>query len=507
MPRSLFQNRFELGGESMNGSPNKRQWCISILAVVVLLLLSTSGAYGQSAGFATITGRALDPKGASVPDATVTAVNVDTGISRTTNTTSDGLYRFENLAAGVYDVTIEASSFTKTIVKNVKLQVGEARNVNFTLELSAQKQSILVTSEIPLVETTKTDVSINIDDRDVANLPTTTAYGGAQGASNDWQGLAYAAPGMRTDYTGLSSEIIGPGMVNSRGVVHNVDGGDISDVSTSVRDTLGASVEEVKEFQVITNNYNAEYGQAGGVILNVITKSGTNAIHGDGHAYIRGRNMGASDFFYNQGGATPAGCPASDFTDTTRTTQTSIQGCGRGQFYKHEYGFTAGGPFIKDRLFWFTSLEQVQQGLPSITTPFGATVVSASPTTELLWSAKVDAKLTDKHTLTVRFNEQRDLQDNLVSQTGPAVDSSGLVSTFTHDGMLNVGMVSTPTPHTVNEARFFWHRLRSGTPDKSNVPGQAFPTAYLGADFCCPQGNLHTVPPRPVREFRARSLH
>jgi len=480
-------------GEYMNFVNRGRSWGVFVFAIVVALLLSANVVYGQGR-YATITGRALDPKGASVPDAKVTAMNVETGLARTTTTTSDGIYRFEELVPGIYDVTIEAGAFSRAVAKGVRILVGESRDINFNLELAGQKESVVVTAEIPLVETTKTDVSINIDDRDVANLPTTTAFGGGPGAANDWQGLAYAAPGMRIDYTGLSAEIIGPGMVNSRGVVHNVDGGDISDVSTSVRDTLGATVEEVKEFQVITNNYNAEYGQAGGVILNVITKSGTNAIHGDGHAYIRGRNMGASEFFYNQGGAGGSngpgnGCPASDYDATG--TQTSIKGCGRAPFYKHEYGFTAGGPFIKDKLFWFTSLEQVQQGQPTITTPFGQTVVSSSPVTEILWSAKIDAKLTDKHTLSARFNVQRDLTDNVIVQTGPAVDSSGLVSSVVHDHTLNVGMVSTPSSHTVNEARFFWHWDRSGTPDKSNVPGQALPTAYLGADFCCPQAGLN----------------
>ncbi len=468
-------------------------WCGSLFAVAVVLLLSASLVYGQGGKFATITGRALDPKGASIPDAKVTVVNVETGIARTTTTTSDGIYRFEALAPGTYDVTIEASSFTKSVARGVKILVGESRDVNFNLELAGQRESVIVTSEIPLVETTKTDTSINLDDRDVANLPTTTAFAGLAGAANDWQGLAYAAPGMRTDYTGLSNEIIGPGSVNSRGVVHNIDGGDISDVSTSTRDSLGATVEEVKEFQVITNNYNAEYGQAGSVILNVITKSGTNAIHGDGHAYFRGRNMGASDFFYNQGLAgDPSGCPASSFVGGVYGgTLASAAGCGRAHFYKHEYGFTAGGPFIKDRLFWFTSLEQVQQGQPQITTPFGQAITVDSPTTEIIWSSKVDAKLTDKHTLTARFNVQRDLSDNLVVQTGPAVDPSGLVSQFNHDHTLNVGMVSTPTSHTVNEARFFWHWERSGTPVKSNFPGQALPTAYVGADFCCPQAGLN----------------
>ena len=472
----------------MKSCPRTWQWLTSICVAAVLLLVAASGAYGQSAGFANITGRVLDPKGAAVPDATVTATNVETGIVRSTKTTSDGLYRFENLLPGIYNVATEVGSFSRSEAKNIKLQVGEERNVNFDLTLSGQTETVLVSGELPLIETTKTDSSVVLDDRDVADLPTTTSFGGIGGVANDWQGLAYAAPGVRTDYTGLSSEMIGPGGVNSRGIVHNIDGADISDVSTSVRDSLGASVEEVKEFQVITNNYNAEYGQAGGVILNVITKSGTNEIHGDGHAYIRGRNMNASDFFYNQAGANPAGCPASDFSGGT---QTSVQGCGRAPFYKHEYGFTAGGPFVRDRLFWFTSLEQVQQGVPTITTPFGQAEATSSPTTELLWSAKVDAKLTDKHTLTVRFNEQRDLSDNLVVQTGLAVDSSGLTSSVIHDHVLNVAMISTPTSHTVNEARFAWHWERSETPDKSLVPGQAFANGYLGADFCCPQAGLN----------------
>jgi hypothetical protein len=475
---------------------NRGRSCgVFIFAIAVVLFLSASIAYGQSAGFANITGRVLDPKGASVPDAIVTAVNVETGISRTTTTTSDGLYRFENLPPSTYDVTVGAGSFAKAVAKAVKILVGESRDVNFNLELAGQKESVVVTSEIPLVETTKTDVSINLDDRDVANLPTTTSFGGIGGSANDWQGLAYAAPGVKGDFTGNSSEVVGPGSVNSRGIVHNVDGGDITNINSQARDVLGASVEEVKEFEVITNNYNAEYGQAGGIILNVITKSGTNTIHGDGHAYIRGRNMNASDFFYNNSGANPAGCPASDFAggvySATGAGLQKIDGCGRAPFYKHEYGFTAGGPFIKDKLFWFTSLEQVQQGSPTLTTPFGQTVSSDSPVTEILWSGKVDAKLTDKHTLAARFSEQRDLSDNLLSQTGLATDASGLVSQFVHGHTLNVSMISTPTSHTVNEARFFWHWSRTGTPDKSTVPGQALPTAYLGADFCCPQASLN----------------
>src|SRR5713101_4329906 len=441
--------------------------CVSLLCLTVVLLCAANGAYGQSAAFATITGRALDAKGGSVPDATVTATNTETGISRSTKTTSEGLYRFDALPPGIYDVSIDAAGFTKAEAKAVKLQVGEQRDVNFNLEVAGQKQSVVVTSELPLIETTKTDTSTVIDDKAVADLPTTTSFNAIGGLANDYQGLVASAPGVRYDYTGMSYDIEGPGNVNDRGIAVSIDGGNISDASTSARDALGATVEEVKEFQVLTNNYNAEYGQAGNIILNVITKSGTNSVHGDWHSYFRGRNLGASDFFYNLSGPVD-----------------------RAPFFKHENGFTVGGPFVKDRIFWFGSWEKVAQGSPATFTPFVNSVTVSQDTNEILGSGKLDFKLNDKHTLTVRYNLQRDLSDNLLVQTGPNTDPSGLVSSVIHDNGLNIGLVSTPTPHTVNEARFYWHRFLSQTPTKSQLPGQALPNAYIGADFCCPQGAL-----------------
>jgi len=439
---------------------------VVISFAVLLLVWSAQGTYGQGA-FATITGRVLDPKGAWVLNADVTATNTETGIERKTKTTSDGLYRFDNLPPGIYDVTLDASGFNKAEAKSVKLQVGEMRDVNFNLELAGQKQSVVVTSELPLVETTKTDVSTVIDDKDVADLPTTTSFGNIGGVANDYEGLAATAPGVKYDYTGNSADIVGPGATNSRGITVNLDGGNISDQVVSSRDALGATVEEVKEFQVLTNNYNAEYGQAGNIVLNVITKSGTNQIHGDWHSYFRGRNLGASDFFYN----------LNDPVD-------------RAPFFKHENGFTVGGPLIKDRVFWFGSWEKVAEGAPTTTTPFGSSVTVSQPTNEILGSAKVDAKLTDKHMLTIRYNLQRDTSGNLLVQTGPNTDPSGFVSSVVHDNGLNIGMVSTLSPHIVNEARFYWHRFLSQTPDASTLPGEVLPSAYVGADFCCPQGAL-----------------
>jgi len=440
---------------------------LSLLLTLCLLSLFPVMSGKAQTATATIVGTLVDPQGAVVASATVTARNVDTGIERTTKSTSEGLYRFANLPPGVYDVRVETQGFSKAEAKAVMLQVGEQRDVNFNLVVTGTTATVEITSAEPLVETTKTDVSSVIDSKQVATLPTTTSFNGIGGVANDYAGLATIAPGVKYDFTTVSSDLIGPGAVNNRGIQVNIDGGTISDQVTSGRDSLGASVEEVKEFQVLTNSYNAEYGQSGGVVLNVITKSGTNGFHGDGHYYTRGRNLTASNFFYNT-------------TDAANYR--------RAPFHKYEGGFTAGGPMIKDRTFWFGSYEQTRQAVPLQLTPPGGSINLTQPTKELLWSARVDHKLSTNNLVTARFNVQRDLIDNLLVQIAAIAAPESLVSTFVHDHTLNVSLTSTPTNHIVNEGRFFWHRLLSGTPTKTDMPGQQGPNFYRGAAFCCPQG-------------------
>ena len=437
-----------------------------LLALILFAMYSASLCNAQSAT-ATIVGAVIDPQGAVLQGAAVIARNVDTGSERTTRTTSDGLYRFDSLPPGLYDIRVEAKGFGKKEVKAVRLQVGEQRDVNFNLAVTGTSETVDITAAAPLVETNKTEVSSVIDEKQVATLPTTTSFNGVGGFANDYAGLAVIAPGVKYDLTSVSSDLIGPGAVNNRGIQVNVDGGTISDQVVSTRDALGASVEEVKEFQVLTNNYNAEFGQAGGVILNVITKSGTNGFHGDAHYYTRGRNLTASTFFYNLG-------DDANFR--------------RAPFHKYEGGFTAGGPLIKDRTFWFTTYEQVRQGIPLQLVPPTGSLSITQPTKEILWSTKVDHQLNANNRISARFNLQRDLTDNLLLQIAPTASPESLVAQVIHDHTLNIGITSTPTLHTVNEARFFWHRFLSSTPTKTDQPGQQGPNFYFGAAFCCPQG-------------------
>ena len=309
-----------------------------------------------------------------------------------------------------------------------------------------------------------------IDDKAVANLPTTTSFEGVGGVSNDFEGLAVSAPGVRYDYTNDSADLVGPGNVNDRGIAVNVDGGNIWDQAQILvaRDALGASVEEVKEFQVLTNNYNAEFGQAGSIILNVVTKSGTNDFHGDFHAVLPGAQPGSLEFLLQP--------QQSDKPRALLQARIRIHGRRAGR----------EGPFVL-----VCEPGGHSAGRPDNFLPFGD--YSHRQSTHQRAAVVRESgrqRLRPRTRLTLRYNVQRDTSSNVLLQTPPgSTDPSGLVDSTIHDAGLNIGLISTLTSHTVNEARFFWHRFLLSTITASTLPGEALPNAYVGADFCCPQGD------------------
>lgn len=375
-----------------------RRLGVYLCCSALLSYLLAGVSHAQSAATATIVGRVVDPLDAVVPDAKVTAINTATGVSRSVNTTSSGDYAIPNLSPGTYDIKIQASGFAVGEAKGIKLNVGDQQDLNFKLALAATYQTIAATVEVPLIETTKTDVSTSVTDVDMRRLPT---LNGAAGVANDYVQLALSAPGVKLDTSTLSREPIGPGSINNRGNLYNVDGGNITDQINSGRlGGIGASVDEIQEFQVLTNNYNAEYGQAGGLIINAVTKSGDNGIHGDGHMYFRARNLTASNFFYNLGLGKPA------------------DGAPRAPFHRKEGGFTLGGPFKKDKLFWFASYELSRQSAPQALTPPSGIINVQQPVNDLVYSGKLQYTPSDKHTLTVRYSVDRQFFDNQVSETG-----------------------------------------------------------------------------------------
>jgi hypothetical protein len=459
--------------------------------LAVLCCMASVPAIAQSAATATIVGTVVDPQGAVVSDAKVTAINQGTGISRNTKSTSTGNYVIPNLPPGTYTVNVDAKGFSPGSVKDVVLNLGDQKDLGFKMNVAGSTESVEVTTVAPLLETTRTDVSTSITSFDLERLPT---IAGAAGGVNDYAQLALAAPGVKADTSGLTTDLIAPGSINNRGNLYNVDGANITDQLVSGRDGTGASVDEVREFQVITNNYNAEYGQASGLVMNVVTKSGTNGVHGEGHMYFRGRNLASSDPFYNNGfldpatGLIPAGetrCPAS------AVGTADISGCARAPFHRKEYGFTVGGPFIKNRLFWFTSYDLSQQGVPLTLTPFGSSTTVQSPNNNLLYSGKIDYKISDNNNLSARYAVDRFRSANVIVQTGSNVTPDDLTSSTINNANLNVGDVMSITPNLVNEARFVFTRFVTNTSDNTSAPGVIHPDGtQTGANFCCPQGGL-----------------
>src|SRR5262249_18138128 len=319
-----------------------------------------------------------------------------------------GNYVIPNLPPATYDIKVEAPKFAVGEAKGITLRVGEQKDLGFKLVVAGSTESVEVTAEAPLIERTRTDVSTSVNSLEMERLPT---LAGGSGSVNDYAQLALTAPGVRLDTSGISSpigqansgDLIGPGSMNNRGNLYNVDGANITDQLVSGRDGTGAAVDEVQELQVVTNTYNAEYGQATGVILNVVTKSGTNGLHGDGHMYFRGRNLAASDPFYNLGllDAT-TGLVANDRCPNFGISS-DISGCPRAPFHRTEGGFTVGGPFIKDKLFWFASYEQSRQSVPLVLTPFGTQQTVQQPVNNLLYAGKNDYRVTPNNMLTVRY--------------------------------------------------------------------------------------------------------
>jgi hypothetical protein len=454
----------------------KRSQVFCTLALLCCLPLVLANA--QSASTAQISGAVVDPQGAVVPGAKVTATNQSTQVGRSVTTTSTGNYVIPNLPPGTYSVSVDAKGFRSGEVKDITLNLGDQRDLGFKLNVAGAAESIEVTTTAPLIETTKTDVSSSITNLDMERLPT---IAGATGTVNDYAQLALTAPGVKADTSGLTTDLIAPGSINNRGNLYNVDGANITDQLVSGRDSTGASVDEVQEFQVITNNYNAEYGQATGLVMNVVTKSGTNGIHGDGHMYFRGRNLAASDPFYNLGILGDSRCP----------DPTTVAGCPRAPFHRKEGGFTLGGPFIKNKLFWFTSFEISRQAVPLTLTPFGVAQTVQSPVNNLLYSGKIDYKLSQNHNLNVRYAVDRFRSSNVILQTGANVTPDDLTASTINNASINVGLVSTLRPTLVNEARFVFYRFVTTTSDNTNQPGVIHGDGtQTGADFCCPQGGL-----------------
>jgi Carboxypeptidase regulatory-like domain/TonB dependent receptor len=298
-----------------------------IPCLLLLLLLSAPVAFGQAqSNAADLQGTVRDSTGAVVANAGVTARNPGTNFSRSVNTNDEGFYRITNLPPGDYEVTVEAANFKKAVLPKVTVTVGQAASLDVQLEPGQISESVTIsdaTSEV--VEQDKTAVSTTIDQQRIQNLPINERNYLAFALTTSTVGRDNGRPIGPAPTTGLNF-----GGQRGRSNLVQVDGADNTDNSVNAsRSTV--SQEAVQEFQVVTNSFAAEFGRSAGGVVNVVTKSGTNELHGNIFGFLRHRSFQARNAF----------APIED-----------------PPFTRAQYGATLGGPLDKGRTFFFAAFEQ-----------------------------------------------------------------------------------------------------------------------------------------------------
>jgi outer membrane receptor protein involved in Fe transport len=296
----------------------------AIAAIALLLMASGGAAWGQTAGSGLIAGTLTDPSGAVVPGASVTIRHAETGTERVVTTNEVGLYSAPFLQPGHYEITAAKAGFAKVVRTGLNLQVGQTLTVDLAMPVKAATEAVTVSGEGDVVDTSKTEVSQVVSEAAVSNLPI---------AGRRWDSFVLLTPNVTTDGTsGLVSYRGISGLYNS----NTVDGANNNQALFSEargRAISGAyvySMDSIKEYQVTASNYSAELGQAAGGVVNAVTKSGTDNLHGDLFYYLRYPTFNALDPLPKSQGV---------YTQAIHQWQ--------------QFGGSVGGPLIKDRLFFF----------------------------------------------------------------------------------------------------------------------------------------------------------
>jgi len=457
--------------------------CLAFFFFFFLVLPSSRPQGNQG----TIEGIVVDQSGAALPGAKLTATNDATAIHFQATSDSDGLFTFPVLPVGTYTIEVEHPGFAKLTQKNVALSVGARLNVNLSLSVAGQTQSVTVTDEPPIVETTRSQVSSSVNDVAIENLPTN---------GRNFINFALLTPGVTLDVRGGDISFAG-----QRGTLNSliVDGSDNNNTffgqsvgrTGSGRAPYQFSEDAVQEFQVNSNAYSAELGHAGGAVINVVTKSGTNDFHGAAFEFFRDRSLNAND---------PINI---------------IKGLRKSPYHFNQFGGDIGGPIAREKIFFFFDYDGQRNTLPNVAS-LGVSPL-ASPTAnqqaaltylqarasswtrtqnQNVYLGKADWRLGKSQLLGVRYNAQR-FVGNGFENGGPqnSLEHTGasVVTTDTLSGSLT----STISSRMVNVARSAYAR--------DNEPGLANSINPEATVFT--NGNLDLVVGRNFFSPRFTNIH
>ncbi len=457
-----------------------------LLVLFALVLGATAWASAQSTTDGAIGGTVTDPSGAVVPGATVSALNVGTNTKLTVTTDTSGGYRLTPLRPGTYTLEVSAQGFSVYKQENVIVEVGRTTSIDATLGLATATLTVVTTAEAPVITTDRADLTTNINNVSISNLPIN---------GRRWSNLVISTPGAIPDG--------GFGLISFRGISgllnnNTVDGGDnnqafFAEEKGRTRISYSTSQASIQEYQVNTSNYSAEYGRSAGGVVNAVTKNGSNQLHGEAFWFYRSSDFGAFNPF--QTIVVPSGG-----SFVTRPFKPVNK--------RHQFGGNIGGPIIKDKLFFFFNADQQLQNFPGVANAsdpaaFFSALTSAELTTlssrgvtaaqanaglaflqtltgivprngdELLLFPKIDWNITSNHHFSASYNRMR--------WSSPAgIQTQGVVfrgkESFGNDFVKNdtvIGrLTSTFSPTVINEFRFTFGRDFEFQNSQPSIPGE-----------------------------------
>ncbi len=469
------------------------KYSIKFLAVAIFcLVLGIGQISAQSSVAGAIRGKVSDPQGAVVPNAAIRVTNAGTNKSQTQTATADGTFRITSLEPGTYTVEVTSGSFAPFRQENVVVEVGQVTGLDIPLSVQGSTETVQVTAEAPVINTNSQDFATNINQTSINELPIN-----GRRASN----FVLLTPGVAPDGNfGLISFRGISGLLNNS----TVDGGDnnqafFSEERGRTRINYSISQDAVREFQVNTSNYSAEFGRAAGGVVNTVTKSGTNNFHGSAFYYIRDNELGARNAFSFQNVLTSSG--TSQIVGLKPTDR------------RQQFGGSVGGPVIKDRLFFFFSYDQQKRNFPGVAatgTPTFLNPITVSPTSsdsqgrtlamrgitqvqannglaflrsltgetprkgdQTLFLPKIDWVINSKNTFSAVYNRLR-WDSPAGVQTQPVV-SRGIASfgsDFVNIDTLNLRLNSNVSASVLNEARFQYSRDLERQLAQAPAPGE-----------------------------------
>jgi Carboxypeptidase regulatory-like domain/TonB dependent receptor-like, beta-barrel len=456
---------------------SSKRWLV-IAAMCCLTVFSSVNLLAQVTASASLQGTIVDKTQAVIGNkAEVTVTNKETGATRTSHTNDAGEYRFDLLGAGIYTIKVNAPGFSGAEAKNVELLVGRTTTQDFTLQPGAVSETVEVTTTAPLVDQAKTDVSTNITPEQITELPL---------IGRDIADLAYLSPGVKAadsyDPTKNRYSILSVNGHGGRNVNVTVNGIDNKD-NTVGGPVMQLPAEAVQEFQISTQRFSAVNGRSEGAAINVITKSGSNGIHGSAFGFFRDQAFNADQ-------------KLADPTDPKGYTTINPP------YSRQWFGGSIGGPIKKDKLFAFFAMERQREHTSiaesptalaqlNLVTALGAQPAAIVPTPffENRIAGRMDWTINPKHSAYLSVATQGN--NSLNDQSNGNFDLTEGNFTVNHMQIANVTLNSAFTPTLVNQLTLGWQYWNNLIDSTTRAPLITFPVgAQFGTNTNVPQNSI-----------------